>query len=56
LHQVARAAGTGGQVDLKLTRPARNSRYVLIWFTKLPPDAAGTFQATVYNVSVEGSG
>jgi hypothetical protein len=56
LHQVTRTTGTGGQVDLRLPRPAPGARYVLIWFTKLPPDAAGTFQATVYNVRVEGSG
>jgi len=55
-HPVARVTGAGGQVDLRLTTPARGARYVLIWFTKLPPDASGTFQATVYNVSLEGSG
>ncbi len=55
-HQVARVTGAGGQVDLQLTTPARGARYVLIWFTKLPPDGSGTFQATVYNVSLNGSG
>jgi eukaryotic-like serine/threonine-protein kinase len=55
-HLVARVTGAGGQVDLRLTTPARGARYVLIWFTKLPPDASGTFQATVYNVSLKGSG
>jgi hypothetical protein len=29
---------------------------VLIWFTQLPPDNTGTYQAYVYNVSVSGSG
>jgi Helix-turn-helix domain len=50
---VARAAGTGGVVRLQLTRPA-HGRYVLIWFTKLPPDTAGTFRANVYHVSLTG--
>jgi O-antigen/teichoic acid export membrane protein len=53
LHSVARASDAGGQVSLRLTRPARG-RYVLIWFTQLPPAASGTFQASVYNVSQEG--
>ena len=55
LHSVAHAAGAGGQVTLQLTSPARG-RYVLIWFTQLPPDTSGTFQASVYNVSLEGWG
>ena len=52
---VARASGAGGQVSLHLTSPARG-RYVLIWFTRLPPaDASsGTFQASVYDVTLEG--
>ena len=53
LPSVAGAADAGGQVSLRLTRPARG-RYVLIWFTQLPPAALGTFQASVYNVSLEG--
>ena len=55
-HPVTRVTGAGGQVDRQLTTPARGARYVLIWFTRLPPDASGTFQATVYNVSLKGSG
>lgn len=55
-HPVTRVTGAGGQVDRQLTTPARGARYVLIWFTRLPPDASGTFQATVYNVSFKGSG
>ena len=53
LHSVARASNAGGQVSVRLTRPARG-RYVLIWFTQLPPAASGTFQASVRNVSLEG--
>jgi hypothetical protein len=50
---VARAYDTGGVVRLRLARPARG-RFVLIWFTRLPPDPAGTFQAEVWNVRLEG--
>ena len=53
LSPVAQASDAGGQVSLHLTRPARG-RYVLIWFTQLPPATSGTFQASVYNVSLEG--
>ena len=53
LHSVARASDAGGQVSLRLIEPARG-RYVLIWFTQLSPAASGTFQASVYNVSLEG--
>jgi hypothetical protein len=53
LQPMAYATDAGGPVDLRLTKPTRG-RYVVIWFTKLPPDTSGTFQATVYNVSIEG--
>jgi hypothetical protein len=49
----AHVSGTGGTVRLRLTTPA-HGRYVLVWFTRLPADPAGTFQALVYNVSLEG--
>ena len=49
----AHVSGTGGMVRLRLTTPA-HGRYVLVWFTRLPADPAGTFQALVYNVSLEG--
>ena len=52
---VAQASDADGQVSLHLTSPVRG-RYVLIWFTQLPPaDASsGTFQASVYNVTLDG--
>jgi Helix-turn-helix domain len=50
---VAHAVNTSGVVRLHITRPA-HGRYVLIWFTKLPQDAAGTFRANVYHVSLKG--
>ena len=54
LRPVAHAADAGGQVSLHLTSPA-HGRYILIWFTQLPPDGStGTYQADVYNISLEG--
>jgi cytoskeletal protein RodZ len=53
LTTVASASNAGGTVPLKPATPAQG-RYVLIWFTQLPPDNSGTFQADVYNVSVQG--
>jgi transcriptional regulator with XRE-family HTH domain len=53
LHEVASAADAGGVVRLRLTAAAP-ARYALIWFTKLPPDASGTFQADICNVALQG--
>jgi len=53
LPPVAHAANAGGVVHLRLTTSARG-RYVLIWFTSLPPDPAGTFQASVHNLRLDG--
>ena len=50
---VARSAGPGGVVRLTLASPAQG-RYVLVWFTRLPPDPAGTYKAAVYGISVKG--
>ncbi|HTT53416.1 MAG TPA: RodZ domain-containing protein [Streptosporangiaceae bacterium] len=55
LPVVARSAGPGGIIRLRLASPAQG-RYVLVWFTSLPPDAAGTFQVRVFNVVVRGHG
>lgn len=51
LHTLAKAADTGGTVRLRLASHPR-VRYVLIWFTLLPPDAAGTYQADISSVRV----
>jgi len=53
LPPVAHAANAGGVVHLRLTTSARG-RYVLLWFTSLPPDPAGTFQASVHNLRLDG--
>ena len=53
LRTVAQRADTGGVVRFRLAQPARG-RYVLIWFTRLPPDPSGTFRAEVWNVRLDG--
>jgi len=50
---VASATDTGGQLTLRLKKPAR-ARYVLIWFVKLPPSGTGTYTGSVYSVTVKG--
>ncbi len=52
----ATAGDVSGQVNLRPAAPYRG-RYVLIWFTKLPPDSGGggVFQADIYEVAVRGS-
>ena len=52
---VARAHDVGGTYTFTCTRPVRG-RYVLIWFTKLPPAGSGRFQAQIFNIVVRGSG
>jgi cytoskeletal protein RodZ len=49
----ARANNVGGTVRLQLQSP-QYVRYLLIWFTLLPPNGAGQYQATVYHVVVNG--
>jgi cytoskeletal protein RodZ len=51
LHAVARAANADGAVRLRLASQP-HLRYMLIWFTLLPPDAEGTYQAAISGVTV----
>ena len=53
LKTVARATNAGGVVQLRPTRSVRG-RYLLIWFTSLPPDLDGTFEASVHSIRLEG--
>jgi transcriptional regulator with XRE-family HTH domain len=53
LVPVARSADTGGTLTLAPSHPVA-ARYLLIWFTRLPPDNAGTYQATIYHVDLTG--
>ena len=54
--KVAKRKHLDGGTQTFQTSSAAKGRYVLIWFTKLPPNNAGQFQAFVYNVVVRGSG
>lgn len=54
LPPVAHSSDAGGTVRLHLTAPSQG-RYVLVWFTKLPADQAGTFQASVYSIKLQGT-
>jgi cytoskeletal protein RodZ len=53
LPRVASASNAGGAMQLQPSAPV-HVRYVLIWFTRLPPDNAGTYQASVYTITVQG--
>lgn len=53
LPVVATATATGDLLSVPVTRPAK-VRYVLLWFTRLPPDGAGTYQVLVHQVTVQG--
>jgi cytoskeletal protein RodZ len=53
LPAVARVSNAGGTVQLRPGAPV-HVRYVLVWFTKLPPDNAGHYQAAVYRITVQG--
>jgi cytoskeletal protein RodZ len=50
---VASADNAGGTVRLTLRHPA-SARYLLIWFTQLPPNGDGQYQESVYHVLVNG--
>ncbi len=54
LPVVAQAANPGGTLTMRLTAPVR-ADYVLIWFTSLPPDNTGTYQASVYDIRLSGT-
>ena len=52
LRPAASSACPGGIVRLTLGRPVRG-RYVAVWFTRLPPGPAGTYQAAVCGIGVK---
>jgi cytoskeletal protein RodZ len=53
LQSVASSSGGDGPLTLRFSTPV-HARYLLIWFTKLPPDEAGTYQVSVYRITVHG--
>ncbi len=54
LQTQATVTGAGGLTQVSLSAPVQ-AQYLLIWFTRLPADPAGTFQAVLYNVAVYGA-
>jgi Helix-turn-helix domain len=54
LRPVAHANNAGGVVRLRLSSPV-HTRYLLVWFTKLPPDSTGTYQVKVFNITLKGT-
>jgi len=52
---VATARDVGGTYTFECTSAARG-RYVLVWFTKLPPAGSDKFEAEIFNIVVRGSG
>ena len=54
LSPKASARDAGGVVRLAAKDPAEG-RYVLIWFTRLPPDSQGHYQVSIYSAFVDGT-
>ena len=54
LTTVAKATDVGGLYSFPVTSAA-TGRYVLIWFTKLPPNS-GHYMAEIFNIVLRGSG
>ncbi len=53
LPVVTTATAARDQLSLPLASPAK-ARYVLLWFTRLPPDGTGTYQLFVHQVAIQG--
>jgi hypothetical protein len=53
LPVVAAVSDADGVVRLAPGAPV-HVRYLVVWFTRLPPDGAGTYQASVYQITVKG--
>ena len=53
LRVVAHATDADGTLRLRLRSP-ETARYLLVWFTLLPPNGAGQYQASVSQVVVNG--
>jgi len=53
LHVARTATAASDLLTIRLPRPVA-ARYVLLWFTMLPPDGTGTYQVSVHQVTVDG--
>jgi hypothetical protein len=54
LSTAATATDVGGTVRLSASVGA-SGRYVLVWFTALPPNGQGKYQVSVYSAAVDGT-
>lgn len=54
LSTAATATDVGGTVRLSASVPV-SGRYVLVWFTALPPNGQGKYQVNVYGATVDGT-
>jgi transcriptional regulator with XRE-family HTH domain len=54
LPVVAQTHLPGGPVTVSVGSPVK-ARYLLIWFTRLPADSSGTYQESIFNVSLSGT-
>ncbi len=54
LQVVAQTHLPGGPVTVSVSSPVK-ARYLLIWFTRLPPDSSGTYQDSISDVSLTGT-
>jgi hypothetical protein len=56
--RVAKQKNVGAGTQTVQTKTSPKGRYVLIWFTKLPPkpNASNTFEAFIYNIVIRGTG
>jgi Helix-turn-helix domain len=54
LQVVARAQMPGGPLTVPIGSPVK-ARYLLIWFTRMPLDSSGTYQASVSSVTLSGT-
>ena len=53
LRVAASSAGPGGIVRMAMAPAATTGRYVLVWFTRLPPGPGGTYQADIHGIGVK---
>jgi transcriptional regulator with XRE-family HTH domain len=54
LPVVAQAQLPGGPLTVPVASPVK-ARYLLIWFTRLPLDSSGTYQASISSVTLSGT-
>ncbi|HEY2128239.1 MAG TPA: protein kinase family protein [Streptosporangiaceae bacterium] len=54
--KVAKQKDVGSGTQTFQTSSSASGRYVLIWFTKLPPSGGNQFEAFIYNIVLHGSG